>query len=43
MSKKVKVISLMLAFMMMFTACSSSGGSTDGEVSPGKRKAAKRR
>ncbi|MCV4234031.1 sugar ABC transporter substrate-binding protein [Virgibacillus sp. LDC1] len=35
MSKKVKVFTLMLAFMMVFTACSSSGGSTDGETPPG--------
>lgn len=35
MTKKFSAISLVLAFMMMFTACSSSGGSTDGEASPG--------
>ncbi|MPY15571.1 ABC transporter substrate-binding protein [Paenibacillus glucanolyticus] len=34
MSKKFSAISLMLAFMMIFSACSSSGGSTDGEASP---------
>lgn len=37
MSKKLSVISLVLSLMMIFTACSSSSGSTstDGETSPG--------
>lgn len=35
MSKRLSLIYLMLSLMMIFTACSSSSGSTDGETSPG--------